>query len=221
MMKSNNIDIFLFKEELLNIFLELTPQLKNNKLNFVSELNINDDLTKKKLNLITILDEESLQNLINKKFVLNNYIFILGKIKQDLNEYLNENLINYECFELPFSVLKLLARCDNLITEINHSQSEIIKLKQLRYSFNLNTIYTTNSSLYLTDKENEIFQFLIMNVGTTVSRKQLLSKVWSYNENIDTHTLETHIYTLRKKIKKKLGLTNLILHDEDGYIVRA
>ena len=221
MMKSNNIDIFLFKEELLNIFLELIPQLKNNKLNFVSELNINDDLTKKKLNLITILDEESLQNLINKKFVLNNYIFILGKIKQDLNEYLNENLINYECFELPFSVLKLLARCDNLITEINHSQSEIIKLKQLRYSFNLNTIYTTNSSLYLTDKENEIFQFLIINVGTTVSRKQLLSKVWSYNENIDTHTLETHIYTLRKKIKKKLGLTNLILHDEDGYIVRA
>ena len=220
-MKSNNIDIFLFKEELLNIFVELIPQLKNNKLNFASELNINDDLTKKKLNLITILDEESLQNLINKKFVLNNYIFILGKIKQDLNEYLNENLINYECFELPFSVLKLLARCDNLITEINHSQSEIIKLKQLRYSFNLNTIYTTNSSLYLTDKENEIFQFLIMNVGTTVSRKQLLSKVWSYNENIDTHTLETHIYTLRKKIKKKLGLTNLILHDEDGYIVRA
>lgn len=221
MMKSNNIDIFLFKEELLNIFLELIPQLKNNKLNFVSELNINDDLTKKKLNLITILDEESLQNLINKKFVLNNYIFILGKIKQDLNKYLNENLINYECFELPFSVLKLLARCDNLITEINHSQSEIIKLKQLRYSFNLNTIYTTNSSLYLTDKENEIFQFLIINVGTTVSRKQLLSKVWSYNENIDTHTLETHIYTLRKKIKKKLGLSNLILHDEDGYIVRA
>ena len=221
MMKSNNIDIFLFKEELLNIFLELIPQLKNNKLNFVSELNINDDLTKKKLNLITILDEESLQNLINKKFVLNNYIFILGKIKQDLNKYLNENLINYECFELPFSVLKLLARCDNLITEINHSQSEIIKLKQLRYSFNLNTIYTTNSSLYLTDKENEIFQFLIINVGATVSRKQLLSKVWSYNENIDTHTLETHIYTLRKKIKKKLGLTNLILHDEDGYIVRA
>jgi len=221
MMKSNNIDIFLLKEELLNIFLELIPQLKNNKFKFVSEFNINDDLTKKKLNLITILDEESLQNLINKKFVLNNYIFILGKIKQDLNEYLNENLINYECFDLPFSVLKLLARCDNLIIEINHSQSEIIKLKQLRYSFNLNTIYTTNSSLYLTDKENEIFQFLIMNVGTTVSRKQLLSKVWSYNENIDTHTLETHIYTLRKKIKKKLGLTNLILHDEDGYIVRA
>ena len=66
MMKSNNIDIFLFKEELLNIFVELIPQLKNNKLNFASELNINDDLTKKKLNLITILDEESLQNLINK-----------------------------------------------------------------------------------------------------------------------------------------------------------
>ena len=52
MIKSNNIDISLFKEELLNIFLELIPQIKNNKLNFVSQLNINDDLTKKKLNLI-------------------------------------------------------------------------------------------------------------------------------------------------------------------------
>ena len=49
MMKSNNIDIFLLKEKLLNIFLELIPQLKNNKLKFVSEFNINDDLTKKKI----------------------------------------------------------------------------------------------------------------------------------------------------------------------------
>ena len=221
MIKSNDVDIFLFTDELLKIFSELMLQLKSKKSNFVSQFNITEDLSNKNSNLITILDDEALENLIRKKFVPNNYIFIIGKINHNFTKYLNDNLINYECFELPFSVLKLLARCDNLITEINHSQSEIIKLKQLRYSFNLNTIYTTNSSLYLTDKENEIFQFLIMNVGTTVSRKQLLSKVWSYNENIDTHTLETHIYTLRKKIKKKLGLSNLILHDEDGYIVRA
>ena len=60
-----------------------------------------------------------------------------------------------------------------------------------------------------------------MTVVPSVSIKQLLSKLWIYYDNIDTHSLETHIYTLRKKIKKKLGFTNLILHDEDGYIVRA
>ena len=221
MTKNNNIDIFLSKEDLSNIFLELLPQLKNKELNFISQLNINNDLSKINLNQIIILDEDSLKNFINKKIILNNYIFIVGNKNQDIDEYLNENLVNYEYFEPPVSFLKLLARCDNLLTEIYNSQSEIIKLKHLSYSFNLNTIYTSNSSLYLTDKENEIFQFLIKNVGFTISRKQLLSKVWSYSENIDTHTLETHIYTLRKKIKKKLGLTNLILHEEDGYRVNV
>ena len=221
MIKNNNIDIFLSKEDLSNIFFELLPQLKNKELNFISQLNINDDLSKINLNQITILDEDSLKNFINKKIILNNYIFIVGNKNQYVDEYLNENLINYEYFEPPVSFLKLLARCDNLLTEIHNSQSEIIKLKHLSYSFNLNTIYTGNSSLYLTDKENEIFQFLIKNVGITISRKQLLSKVWSYSENIDTHTLETHIYTLRKKIKKKLGLTNLILHEDDGYRVNV
>ena len=219
MTKNNNIDIFLSKEDLSNIFLELLPQLKNKELNFISQLNINNDLSKINLNQIIILDEDSVRNFINKKIILNNYIFIVGNKNQDIDEYLNENLINYEYFEPPVSFLKLLDRCDNLLTEIHNSQSEIIKLKHLSYSFNLNTIYTSNSSLYLTDKENEIFQFLIKNVGNTISRKQLLSKVWSYSENIDTHTLETHIYTLRKKIKKKLGLTSLILHEDDGYRV--
>ena len=221
MTKNNNIDIFLSKKDLSNIFLELLPQLKKKELNLISQLNINDDLSKINLNKISILDEDSLKNFINKKINFKNYIFIVGNKNQDIDEYLNENLINYEYFEPPVSFLKLLTRCDNLLTEIHNSQSEIIKLKNLSYSFNLNTIYTSNSSLYLTDKENEIFQFLIKNAGITISRRQLLSKVWSYSENIDTHTLETHIYTLRKKIKKKLGLTNLILHEDDGYRVNV
>ena len=221
MTKRNNIDICIFKEDLLSVFLELILQIKSNKSNFISQFNVTEDLTIKNLNSILILDEDSLQNLIDKKFVPNNYIFIIGKINQDVQEYLNDNLIKYEYFEIPISFLKLLNRCDNLLSEISNSQSEIINLKQLSYSFNLNTIYVRNSSLYLTDKENEIFQFLIENVGNKISRKQLLTKVWSYNENIDTHTLETHIYTLRKKIKKKFGLTNLILHDEDGYRIKA
>ena len=221
MIKSNNVDIFLLSDELLNIFSELTLQFKSKKSNFVSQFNITEDLSKINSNLITILDDAALENLIGKKFVANNYLFIIGKINQDFTDYLNDNLINYEYFEPPISFLKLLNRCDNLLRETNNSQSEIIDLKHFSYSFNLNTIYVGNSSLYLTDKENEIFQFLIENIGNKVARKQLLSKVWSYNENIDTHTLETHIYTLRKKIKKKLGLTNLILHEEDGYQVKV
>ena len=221
MIKSNYIDIFLCTDELLNIFSELMLQLKSKKLNFVSQFNITEDLSNKNSNLITILDDEALENLIRKKFVPNNYIFIIGEINHDFTKYLNDNLINYEYFEPPISFLKLLSRCDNLLTETNKFKSEMIDLEHFSYSFNLNTIYVGNSSLYLTDKENEIFQFLIENIGSKVARKQLLSKVWSYNENIDTHTLETHIYTLRKKIKKKFGFKNLILHEDDGYQIKV
>lgn len=221
MIKSNDVDILLFKDELLKIFSELMLQLKSKKSNFVSQFNITEDLSNKNSNLITILDDEALANLIRKKFVPNNYIFIIGKINHNFTKYLNDNLINYEYFEPPISFLKLLSRCDNLLTETNKFKSEMIDLENFSYSFNLNTIYVGNSSLYLTDKENEIFQFLIENIGSKVARKQLLSKVWSYNENIDTHTLETHIYTLRKKLKKKFGFTNLILHEDDGYQIKV
>ena len=90
-------------------------------------------------------------------------------------------------------------------------------LKDFSYSFQLNSIYTDKNSLYLTDKENEIFKFLINNLNSAFNKKELLSHIWRYNEDIDTHTLETHIYTLRKKIKQKLNLSNLIIHEEDGY----
>ena len=137
MTKNNNIDIFLSKEDLSNIFLELLPQLKNKELNFISQLNINNDLSKINLNQIIILDEDSLKNFINKKIILNNYIFIVGNKNQDIDEYLNENLINYEYFETPVSFLKLLARCDNLLTEIHNSQSEIIKLKNHKFEYEI------------------------------------------------------------------------------------
>ena len=53
-----------------------------------------------------------------------------------------------------------------------------------------------------------------------MSKKLLLNKVWKYSEEIDTHTLETHLYSLRKKIEEKLGTKNLIIHEEKkGYFI--
>ena len=67
----------------------------------------------------------------------------------------------------------------NFINQINNSITEIVKLKNFSYSFQLNSIYTKKGSLYLTDKENEIFKLLIDNLKSTFNKKQLLSKVWS------------------------------------------
>jgi len=130
---------------------------------------------------------------------------------------LSVNYINYEIINEPINILSLLEKLKNLIDQKNSALSEIKKFKKFNYSSRLKTIYVGGISLYLTDKENEIFHILLDNKNISLSKKQLLSKVWNYNEDIDTHTLETHIYTLRQKIEKKLNLNNIIQHADEGY----
>ena len=217
MLQNNDIDIFLFREDLLNIFNELIVQIGNEEQFHKISLSLINKFKKNNINPITIIDEISALEILNNKLVVNNYLLIIGEKNYVINKYLDSHYINYEYIETPLSFLELLNKCKNFINQINHSIKERILLKDFSYSFQLNSIYTDKNSLYLTDKENEIFKFFINNLNSAFNKKQLLSHIWRYNEDIDTHTLETHIYTVRKKIKEKLNLSNLIIHEEDGY----
>lgn len=214
MYEDNNIDFLLMREDLLQVFTELMPQLNNKNKDKIT-YNIIEDINKD--NIIVILDSLSLNKLIKDKVILNNYLFIMEEISLDAANYLSINYINYEIINEPLNILSLLKKLKNLIDQKNSAMLEIKKFKKFKYSFRLKTLYVDKTSLYLTDKENEIFQILINNKNTSLNKKQLLSKVWNYSEDIDTHTLETHIYTLRQKIEKKLNLNNIIEHTDKGY----
>lgn len=75
----------------------------------------------------------------------------------------------------------------------------------------------SNDPLYLTEKERDILYFLHKAEGKPVDRKNLLNFVWQYAENVETHTLETHIYRLRQKIEKDPAVPEILLKDEKGY----
>ena len=211
----NNIDFLLAREDLLQVFTELVPQLNNDNGKVKILFNIIENINKN--NFIVILDNISLDKLIKNKTILNNYLFIIGEISIDMASQLSINYINYEIINEPMNILLLHEKLKNLIDQKNSALSEIKKYKKFNYSSSLKTIYVGEISLYLTDKENEIFQILLDNKNISLSKKQLLAKVWNYNEDIDTHTLETHIYTLRQKIEKKLNLNNIIQHADEGY----
>ncbi len=71
----------------------------------------------------------------------------------------------------------------------------------------------------LTEKEVEILLFLHTNKGSAVTRTELLQAVWNYSKDVQTHTIETHIYRLRQKIEQDPANPQIIITKEDGYSV--
>ena len=75
--------------------------------------------------------------------------------------------------------------------------------------------------IVLTDREVDILYYLVKNIGSEVSKEQILKDVWKYQEGIDTHTLETHIYRLRKKIEINADAPDFLVTKENGYILNV
>ncbi len=72
-------------------------------------------------------------------------------------------------------------------------------------------------SVALTDTEARLLACLFDSKGDEVSRDTLLQRVWGYRPGLDTHTLETHIYRLRRKLEADPGLPALIVTTDSGY----
>ena len=78
-------------------------------------------------------------------------------------------------------------------------------------------IYKDNHSVELTEKESDIILSLLNSMGRGISKEAVMSKVWMLNSKMETHTFETHLYRLRKKIKENLFLKNLIMNKGGRY----
>ena len=72
----------------------------------------------------------------------------------------------------------------------------------------------------LTEKEVELLQYLVENKKETLSREALLKNIWGYGDDINTHTLETHIYRLRGKLKQLDETLDIVFSEESGYRIQ-
>ena len=73
-------------------------------------------------------------------------------------------------------------------------------------------IYKDKKAVLLTEKESDIFVSLLNSENRGITKEEVLSKVWMLNPNIETHTFETHLYRLRKKINEGLLLNEFIIN---------
>ena len=155
---------------------------------------------------ITKILENHDSNEIKKVYLLSN---------QPYEKNINIEIINQE---FPFNVIKFLEYVRQDLLQNMKKENQIITLNKFSYDESSRNLFNDSISLRFTEKENEIFNFLLSSEGC-VNKKSLLQNIWKYNEAIDTHTLETHIYSLRKKLEDKLAVINILEHKDDGYFL--
>ena len=116
----------------------------------------------------------------------------------------------------PESIYKLIDRINVCLIQNKYDFQSNIKLKNYNLDINSKTVEYKNKKLKLTEKEIEIILFLNKdNLPKKVI--DLQKNVWGYSSDIETHTVETHVYRLRKKISETFKDDNFILSDDNGY----
>ena len=212
----NNITIAILLSDifLIKVFEEIS---KNHQDKFYFKIINNDDEVSD--HNVFITDAVNLRKL-KGRLGDNHKILCIGE-KSSFSNLTNENF-EISFLKVPFKFSELKERAENLFSSLKSAQSNIRQFKNFNYDNQNRLILSNNKSLRVTEKENEIFNFLVLQTNKYVSREQLLSEIWNYNKEIDTHTLETHMYSLRKKIEDKLQLKDLIIYKEKkGYVINS
>ena len=146
----------------------------------------------------------------NKNFI----IITHQKLKN--NSINNKQIMTLENY--PLNLLSLIEKINsNLLMQQYNFQSNI-NLGEYLLDLNSRIISLGNNSLKLTEREIQIILFL-KKQKQPINIDILQKEVWGYSEESETHTVETHIYRLRKKIKKNFGDQSFIKSDKKGYFI--
>ncbi len=172
-----------------------------------------------------------LEELYKILIEINNDVNLIIKkaSKNDISDYISQpnsliltqkkisgfdNQIIFNSFPVP--ILKLLEKINSQFLKINFNKQSDIMIGS--YNFNLNSREMSQSDLKLKLTEKEINSIIyLFNSKGVVKIDELQSKVWGYQPELETHTVETHIYRLRKKISKKFNDENFISTNKSGY----
>ena len=119
---------------------------------------------------------------------------------------------------LPASIEDINFIVGNSVVKKNFLKNSSIKIKDYILDKNEKKLINGENYIFLTEKEIQLLE-LFLNYKKPISRNMILDQVWKYSEDADTHTVETHIYRLRKKIKSKFLDEDFILNNKNGYLL--
>jgi len=139
-------------------------------------------------------------------------VLIISQEKND--DFKNQLNIN----KSPIKIKKLFEQINlKFLKDTFHQQSDI-PIGSYRLNLNSKKLSKNNKIIDLTEREMNLIIFL-KKKSLPVKIDQLQKEVWGYNSQLETHTVETHIYRLRKKIKEEFADENFIKSLKDGYLI--
>ena len=152
---------------------------------------------------------------IEKKNLIKNYTIVTKTFLNNKN--INQKSIIY-LDNTPINFISLIDKINTNLLKQRFSFQSNINIKNYTLNLNSRVISRNENELKLTEREIEIILFLNdkkkpQNINT------LQKEVWSYVTDLETHTVETHIYRLRKKIGDKFNDNNFIVSSKEGYLI--
>ena len=126
-------------------------------------------------------------------------------------------LENIEKLSLPASVEQINNIVINNIIKKRFKINSSLKINNYKLDKNLRRLIKNETYLELTEKEIVLIELL--NKKTFTKKKEILTSIWKYSDDADTHTVETHIYRLRKKIKDTFNDEKFIKSEKRGYSI--
>ena len=138
----------------------------------------------------------------------NNFIITNKKISEADNQLILD--------KVPIKISKLIEKINIQSIKLQFNEKSKLRISQYKLDLNSRELLANNIILKLTEKEANIIIYL-SKANNCVTVEQLQSEVWGYRSKLETHTVETHIYRLRKKILKTFNDDNFIISHKNGY----
>ena len=161
---------------------------------------------------LRIISADSKISLNEKLKNLKNYIIISNKKYSDINnQFVLENI--------PINISRLIEKINIEFLKIQFNSQSHVKLNNYTIDLNSREMFIDRTKLKLTEKEINTIIYLSKSIKP-VSIDELQEKVWSYQSDIETHTVETHIYRLRKKISNIFNDNEFIVSKKNGYQIK-
>ena len=219
MTKVKNI-IAIFKRNFL--FLELKKLLKKEgfEINFKKNIkSLTDSNLQNSILIIEIVSENELNNiffLFKKKLISSYFIFILKK-----NMKFSANNFNFKTLIQPIMFNELIRYIKTLETTFNKQNLNIRFGNKLYDHVNSKLINDTNGDfIKLTDLENKLIYF-ILNKNGGCTKSEILENVWEHSAKLETHTMESLIYRLRKKIEHDPNQPRTLVQIDKKYHLKS